>query len=107
MNNVEVRSLVTPVGVGNLMLLIVLILWGGMLWLGVDLMEETAARYGPDYPRWDHTYYVVFPVLAIASLVWSGIRFNFVRRSAKMLKRSSIIAIIGLVLFLLSYGGGV
>lgn len=84
------------------------VLWSGLLWVGVNLIEAVNARHIAGYPNSTQIiYYIGVPGVVIAALVLSAIIFNFVIRSAIRLGILSVVALLSLPLYLFIYGGGV
>jgi hypothetical protein len=94
--------------VGNVILCIACVLWAAMLWIGIDLIKGITDRHLQGYPDSGQVFsFIGIPSMVIATLLMSGIVFNFLIRSPRMLKYSSITSLIVLVFYFLSLGGGV
>ena len=83
------------------------VLWGGLLWVGINLIEGVAAQHAPGYPNSTQIfYYVGVPGAVVAVLILSAVIFNFVIRSPMWLGILSVVALLPLPFYLLMYGGG-
>jgi len=86
------------------------LLWGSLLWIGINLIEGVAARV-PAYSNWTQIFfYIGVPAAVTAALILSAVIFNFVVRSPIspiLLGIVSFLALLALPLYLRIYGGGV
>jgi len=86
------------------------VLWGGLLWLGIDFAERVTARYPPGPSSTQIFFYIGVPGAVTAILILSAVIFNFVVRSPIspiLLGIMSLLALLALLPYLYTYGGGV
>jgi hypothetical protein len=84
------------------------VLWGGLLWISINLIEGVIARHGPGYSNSTQIFfYIGVPGAVTATLILSAVIFNFVVRCPLCLGILSVVALLILPFYLAIYGGGV
>jgi hypothetical protein len=91
----------------NILVGFVCVLWGGLLWIGINLIEGVAARHVPGYPNSGQIfYYIGVPAAVTATLILSAVIFNFVVRCPLCLGLLSLLTFVALPMYLYGYTGG-
>lgn len=92
----------------NILALIAMALWAGMLWLGVDLLKGVVAQRAVGYPApGQFDFLVGIPFAAIILIGGVTLLVNALRRFWIASYLVSGAAIVALLPYLLVYGGGV
>lgn len=88
--------------------LIVLGLWLGLVYLGLDGLQGVRAQHVVGYPNASQIgYYVAAPAVVAGILIVAIGALNFVKRSSAALTVVGLIGLFALPFYLLPYTGGV
>jgi hypothetical protein len=84
------------------------LLWGGLLLVGINLIDGVSAQHARGYPNSTQIFhYIGLPGAVTAALILAAVVFNFVIRSPTWLGILSVVALLPLPVYLFMYGGGV
>jgi hypothetical protein len=83
-----------------------LLVWGGFIWLGIDLVRGVTAQHAPGYPNHGQiTYYIRFPIL-MAVLTLSVYLLSRFTRYGGVALALQIFLLLTFFPFVLTYTGG-
>jgi hypothetical protein len=83
-----------------------LLAWGGLTWLGVDIIEGVRNQHAPGYPNSGQiSYYIGFPCVMLALAVGTFAIARYTRFKVTAVRIQVLILLVVLPFLLLSGGG--
>jgi hypothetical protein len=92
----------------NIFALVISALWGGMFWVGMDLLKGVAAQHVAGYPASGQFEFLVgVPFAIVGTIAATTLLANALQRFWIVSTLVSASALAALLPYLLVYGGGV